>query len=67
MADSKEKYKFDLRVKGIKLFGRLCSSLESIMKERMAVRRNIIDIEAADRDLQIRLYRKVWILSLIIN
>ena len=59
MADSKEKYKFDLRVKGIKLFGRLCSSLKSVMKERMTVRRNIIDIEAADRDLQIRLYRKV--------
>ena len=59
MADSKEKYKFDLRVKGIKLFGRLCSSLQSVMKERMAVRRNIIDIEAADRDLQIRLHRKV--------
>ena len=59
MIDSKEKYKFDMRVKGVKLFGRLCSSLKNVMKERMAVRRNIIDIEAADRDLQIRLYRKV--------
>ena len=59
MIDSKEKYKFDIRVKGVKLFGRLCSSFKNVMKERMAVRRNIIDIEAADRDLQIRLYRKV--------
>ena len=29
------------------------------MKERMVVRRNIIDIEAAERDLQVKLYRKV--------
>ena len=29
------------------------------MKERMVVQRNIIDIEAAERDLQIKLYRKV--------
>lgn len=37
---------------------RLCSSLKSVMKERMAVRRNIIDVEAAERDLQMKLYRK---------
>ncbi|XP_078348756.1 kinesin-like protein KIF18A isoform X2 [Oculina patagonica] len=37
---------------------RLSSSLRSVMKERMVVRRNIIDIEAAERDLQVKLYRK---------
>ncbi|CAH3186205.1 unnamed protein product, partial [Porites evermanni] len=34
---------------------RLSSSLKSIMKERMVVRRNVIDIE---RDLRLKLYRK---------
>ena len=28
------------------------------MNERMVVRRNIIDIEAAERDLRLKLYRK---------
>ena len=38
---------------------RLSSSLRSVMKERMVVQRNIIDIEAAEKDLQVKLYRKV--------
>ena len=37
---------------------RVTSSLKSVMKERMVVRRNIIDIEAAERDLRLKLYRK---------
>ena len=43
---------------GMLLKFRLSSSLKSIMKERIVVRRNIIDIEAAERDLQLKLYRK---------
>jgi len=38
---------------------RLSSSLRGVMKERMVARRNIIDIEAAEKDLQVKLYRKV--------
>ncbi|XP_068717868.1 kinesin-like protein KIF18A isoform X2 [Montipora capricornis] len=34
------------------------SSLQCVMKERMFIQRNIIDIEAAERDLQVKLYRK---------
>lgn len=41
------------------VFSRLSSSLRSVMKERMVVRRNLIDIEAAEKDLQVKLYRKV--------
>ena len=41
------------------VFTRLSSSLRSVMKERMVVQRNIIDIEAAKNDLQVKLYRKV--------
>ena len=33
------------------------------MKERMVVQRNIIDIEAAERDLQVKLYKKVTVLQ----
>ena len=43
---------------GILLKFRLSSSLKSIMKERMVVRRNVIDIEAAERDLRLKLCRK---------
>ena len=43
---------------GMFLKFRLSSSLKSIMKERIVVRRNIIDIEAAERDLRLKLYRK---------
>ena len=43
---------------GVLLKFRLSSSLKSIMKERMVVRRNVIDIEAAERDLRLKLYRK---------
>ena len=41
------------------VFTRLSSSLRSVMKERMVVQRNIIDIEAAKNDVQVKLYRKV--------
>ncbi|KAK2565398.1 Kinesin-like protein KIF18A [Acropora cervicornis] len=37
---------------------KLKSSLQCVIKERMVVRRNIIDIEAAERDLQEKLFRK---------
>ena len=43
---------------GMLLKFRLSSSLKSIMKERIVVRRNIIDIEAAERDLRLKLCRK---------
>ena len=37
------------------------------MKERMVVRRNVIDIEAAEKDLQVKLYRKVqWQILLLL-
>ncbi|XP_044184034.1 kinesin-like protein KIF18A isoform X2 [Acropora millepora] len=37
---------------------KLKSSLQCVIKERMVVRRNIIDIEAAERDLQEKRFRK---------
>ena len=38
---------------------RLRSSLKSVMKERIIVQRDMIDIEAVQRDLQVKVYRKV--------
>lgn len=43
----------------MKCYSRLSSSLKCVMKERMVVQKNIIDVEAAHRDLHIKLYRKV--------
>ena len=45
-------------------FNRLQSTLKSVTNERVAIRRDVIDIQAAERDLLLKAYRKVQVLML---
>ena len=41
------------------IFFRLKSTLKSVIKERVVIRKDVIDIQAAERDLLLKAYRKV--------